>query len=209
MDVEHTTSLDDVKLLGYFETIKSVFLLKLILLQSIVKRDDAGQLIIDASGLASATEEVRALIDDPTFYKALAIGNSELVLNFQEDIMTSLFSASWIVFEQVTKDLTHTDYATKEDDLSMCYQNGRFQFTDREKKDIAFFYYFRNAIQHYNGAYFAYRDLDHRYGGVDYRSEGHHGEKIIMSIEQAWRIANDLERYTIKAWSNAKAFVAR
>jgi hypothetical protein len=29
MDIEHTSSLDEAKLLGYFETIKSVFLLKL------------------------------------------------------------------------------------------------------------------------------------------------------------------------------------
>jgi hypothetical protein len=140
MDIEHTSSLDEAKLLGYFETIKSVFLLKLILLHSVLKRDDAGKLAIDALGLISATKEVQALIDDPIFYKALANGNNELVLNFQEDIITSLFSSSWIVFEQVTKDLTHTDYATKDDDLSLCYQNGRFQFTDREKRDISFFY---------------------------------------------------------------------
>jgi hypothetical protein len=58
MDIEHTSSLDEAKLLGYFETIKSVFLLKLILLHSVLKRDDAGKLAIDALGLISVTKEV-------------------------------------------------------------------------------------------------------------------------------------------------------
>jgi hypothetical protein len=209
MTVETVTSLDEAKVLGYFETIKSVFLLKLILLTSVTKTNANGKRTIDMSRLGGPIDAVKAVVDDPIFYQALARGNDELVANFQEDIMTSLFSASWIVFEQITKDLTRADYATRADELNLCYQNGRFRFDAREKKDIELFYYMRNAIQHYNGAYYAYKDIDHRYAGVDFKSQGHHGEKLDMNIALTWRIANDLERYTLKAWSNSKTFASK
>jgi len=204
MTIENINALDEAKLLGYFESIKSVFLLKLILLTSVLKTRSDGQPTIDTTNLGGAIREVKDLIDDPIFYKSLEKGNLELVQNFQDDIGTSLFISSWIVFEQITKDLVKTDYATQTDELSVCYQNKRFEFSDREKRDIALFYYIRNAVLHYNGAYYAASDIDHRYDGVDFRSNGHHGEKIDTSIARSWKIATDIQRYTIKAWSNAK-----
>jgi hypothetical protein len=204
--VEDINNLDEAKLLGYFESIKSVFLLKLIFLVSFLKEED-GKRSIDASRLtADAVNSVRLLFDDPLFYKALGKGNEELYLNYLEDMLTSLMTSSWNVFEQITKDLAKTDYATQVEEQSVAYQNKRFQLDAREKKDVELFYYFRNAIHHYNGAYYAVKEIDHRYAGKDFKSKGHHGEKIEMDIKLAWNIACDLERYTIKAWNNAKNF---
>ena len=120
-------------------------------------------------------------------------------------MVTSLLTSSWNVFEQITKDLTKANYATQTDELSVCYQNNKFQFNSHEKKDIELFYYIRNAIHHYNGAYNAAKDIDHRYAGMDFKSLGHYGEKMDVSIELAWKITRDLSRYTIKAWSNANS----
>jgi len=206
MPLEDINKLDEAKLLGYFETIKSVFLLKFIFLVSVLKDED-GKRSIDASKLPlDAVNSVKLLFDDPLFYKALSWDNEELYLNYLEDMLTSLVTSSWNVFEQITKDLTKPDYATHNDDLSVCYQNNKFQFDAREKKDIELFYYLRNAIHHYNGAYYAAKDIDHRYAGVDFKSKGHHGEKIDINIQLASRIAADLRRYTMKAWKNAKNF---
>jgi hypothetical protein len=118
---------------------------------------------------------------------------------------TSLFTSSWNVFEQIVKDLTKPNYATDAEELSVCYQNNRFQFDKREKKDIELFYYIRNAIHHCNGAYYATKDINHRYGGADFVSRGHHGEKINIKANVAWTITLDLQKYTIKAWNNAKS----
>jgi hypothetical protein len=206
MSIESINALDEAKLLGYFESIKSVFLLRFVLLASVLKQEN-GKRFVDPNKLpANAIAEVKAEIDDPLFYRALMKGNEELCQNYVEDMGTSLVSTSWIVFEQITKDLTKTDYATHADELSLCYQNGRFQFEGREKKDIELFYYIRNAIQHYNGAYYAAKDIDHRYAGADFKSHGHYGEKIDLSLKLSWTIASDLERYTAKAWANAKNF---
>ena len=61
----------------------------------------------------------------------------------------------------------------------------------------------RNAIAHHNGAYFASKSIDHRYKGKDFKSEGHHGEKIEVPMMVTWEISKDLERYSLKAWNNA------
>ena len=114
--------------------------------------------------------------------------------------------SSWNVFEQIVKDLTIADYSTQMLDLSVCYQSGRFQFDKREKKNIDLFYYIRNAICHHNGAYYASKEIDHTYGGSVFRSNGHCGEKIDMNLKLTWEMALDIERYTLKAWNNARAF---
>jgi hypothetical protein len=101
------------------------------------------------------------------------------------------------------KDLIKPDYATDTEDLSVCCKNGRFLFDKCEKKDIELFYYIRNAIHHCNGAYYASKDINHRYGGAGFVSQGHHAEKIDIKVGVAWAIALDLQKYTMKAWNNA------
>lgn len=206
MTVESINSLDEAKILGYFESIKSVFLLKFVLIASVLEEAHGRRYVDPRKVPDDAIKAVREQIDDPLFYKALSKGNEELCLNYMDDMGTSLVSSAWIVFEQITKDLTKADYAANADELSVCYQNGKFQFGAREKKDIELFYYIRNAIQHYNGAYYAAKDIDHRYAGIDFKSHGRYGEKMDLSLKLSWRIASDLERYATKAWENAKSF---
>lgn len=153
MQVEEINALDEAKILGYFETVKSVFLLKLVLLVSVVKERNGKYSIDPAKIPDDAIDSAKALIDDPIFYKALRRGNEELYLNYAEDMITGLLTSSWIVFEQITKDLVKPDYATQPEELSVSYQNSLFQFSKREKKDLELFYYIRNANQHYNGSY--------------------------------------------------------
>lgn len=202
--MESINNQDEATLLGYFESAKSTFLLKFILLVSHLKEDKT-KTFIDPNSLPNdAITSVKKYFDDSLFYKALENGNEELRLNLVEDLITSLFISCWNVFEQITKDLTVTNYSTSEDDLSLCYQNGKFQFNKREKKDIELFYYIRNSICHYNGAYFAYKKINHRYAGKDFKSEGHEGNKIKVDFNIVWKMANDLEKLTMKAWNNAR-----
>jgi hypothetical protein len=202
--MEDINNLDEAKILGYFETIRSNYLLKMIFLDSVLKEEDTKCFIDPNKFSDSSIEEVSKNFDDPIFFKALSQGNEELHLNFVEDMLTSLICSSWDVFEQIIKDLIHRNYATLEDDFSATYQNGKFQFSTREKKDIKLFYYLRNAIHHYNGAYFAGKDINHRYAGIDIESQNHYGEKIELSHQLGWKLTADLEKYTIKAWFNAK-----
>lgn len=204
--IEEINNLDEAKLLGYFESIKGVFLLKFIFLVSFLKEEDGRRFIDSAKLPDDAVTSIKSIFDDPVFYKALSKGNEELYINYFEDMFTVLFTSSWNIFEQITKDLAKPNYAAQADELSVCYQNNKFQFEAREKKDIELFYYIRNAIHHYNGAYYAAKEIDHRYASSDFKSSGHHGEKIVVKIPVAWQIACDLELYTMKAWNNGKNF---
>lgn len=201
---ERITDLDEAKILGYFESIQCAFLTKFLFLASHTGEKE-GRRIVDPSRIPEdAIVAAESQLPHPLFYRALRLGNEEIFLNYYEDMMTSLFTSSWLVFEQVIKDLTSTNYSNQTADMSLNYANGKFQFDKREKKDIELFYYIRNATHHYNGAYFAYRDIDHRYAGQDFKSAGHHGEKIQIDFKVAVQMSRDLERLTIKAWQNAK-----
>ena len=73
------------------------------------------------------------------------------------------------------------------------------------KKDL--FYYIRNALVHYNGAYFTAKYININYKGTTFNSIGHEGEKIyIKDINQAFSIHLDIEQYAYKAWNNFKNF---
>jgi len=85
--------------------------------------------------------------------------------------------------------------------LTAGFERNAFGFTKDEKADLEFFQYLRHAIMHYNGAYYAYRSIDHTYKGKRYESEGHCGEKFVSSLGTAWAILLDLERYSLKAWN--------
>jgi hypothetical protein len=89
------------------------------------------------------------------------------------------------------------------DDISTDYKKKIFGLSDREKKNLDLFYYIRNAIVHYNGAYYAYREIDHTYEGFRYFSEGQEGTKILIpSTQIAFKMHLDIEDYIYKAWDN-------
>lgn len=171
---------------------------------SVTKEHDQKRYLELPSELAEVIPELEAQFDEPLFFKALKLGNEELILNYLEDIITSAVSGSWNVFEQIIKTLTYGEYTEETQQMSVNYESGKFQFTKREKKDIELFYYLRNAMAHYNGAYYSYRDIDHRYKGWDFKSESNIGNKIIISPKAVYEIICDLESYSMRAWNNAK-----
>lgn len=202
--MEEINNLDETKLLGYFESIRSVFFLKFIFLLSFLKEKN-GKTFIDGTKIPlDALNQAKKLLPDPVFYEALNKGNEELYLNFLDDMLTSLITSSWNVFEQITKDLSTENYATQKTDLKVCYENSKFQFDTREKKDLKLFYYIRNAICHYNGAYYSFKEIDHHYKDNHFNSIGHHGEKIDITLRVAWEIACDIEKHSLKAYKNGK-----
>jgi hypothetical protein len=206
--MEDINNLDEAKLLGYFETIRSVFIVKFIFLVSNVSEGHGHRYIDTAKIPPDAIAAAKQEFEDPLVYGALESRNEELYHNVAEDLITALIGSSWNVFEQIIKDLTKADYATHAEDLSVTYQSGKFQFDVREKRDLDLFYYLRNAIYHFNGAYFRGKDIDHRFAGSDFKSTGRYGQKIEIKIPVAWKIALALERYTMKAWGKAKTFQA-
>ncbi|QEC66758.1 hypothetical protein FRZ67_05360 [Panacibacter ginsenosidivorans] len=198
MDIEKITNLDELKALGYFESIRSVFFTKLLLL---INHTDGKKLIINIP------EDVKAILNDhldfPQYLKALKKGNKELLLNFQEDIVTTLLINSWVVFELIIKSLSKKNYALSEEDISVNYYKNIFGLTQLEKKNLDLFYYIRNAFVHYNGAYYSYKEIDHVYNGHRFFSKSREGSKIIIpDTDFAFKMHLDIEKYAYKAWDN-------
>lgn len=199
---ESINDLDEVKILGYFETIRSVFLTKVALVVALTGSESRANIHPELLNAARAMNEE---LPDENYIKALERVNAELLSNLMEDAVGGVISASWVVFEQIIKDLARPNYSGDRSDISANYERSLFGFSKSEKADLALFYYFRNAMMHYNGAYFAYRDIDHYYDKIHYCSAGHLGEKIPMSPRTALSVCVDLERYSTRAWSAAKA----
>lgn len=196
--IETVTSLDELKALGYFETIRTVYYTKYLML---FHHTDGKRLFIDVPDEIKKVFEGK---DDFELYlKALARGNEELLRNFREDIVISLVINSWVVFELIIKDLTKKDYSLSKDDISVDYKRGTFGLTTREKKNLDLFYYIRNAFVHYNGAYYAYREIDHAFGGHRFESKGNEGVPIFMPGPTAFKIHQEIERLAYKAWDNS------
>lgn len=194
---EKITNLTSDMVLGYFETLKSCFYVKMGVLYWFQSGD-----IGKHRDLSSVASILAQEFNDDLAAKVLNSITSEVVENFKEDAVTALMLSAWTVFEQVIKDLTVPDYATQPNLLQADYHNGILGFTQLERKEIDLFYHMRNAIAHYNGAYHAYRTVDTTYKGQHFKSDGHIGEKIVISPRLAMNIANDLEKYAMKAWSH-------
>jgi len=196
MSIEKVTSLDELKALGYFESIKTVYFTKYMFL---VAHTDGNKLVLHVPD--DVKDVFMDLNEFPRYLKALENGNNELLLNFHEDIVTTLLINSWSVFELIIKDLAKKDYSTDPGDSTANYHRSSFGLTNAEKKDLDLFYYIRNAIVHYNGAYYAYKAIDHVYDGYRYESKGHEGNKIhLPPAESAFKMHLDIERLAYKAW---------
>ncbi len=192
--------LDEAEILGFFETVKSTFLTKFMVLVEWFEHEPPRVKL----GVVSA--ETLDLVDEkfscPNFARAWKLGNSELVENFKEEMVTSGVINAWMVFERIVKGLPNEDYAKDEEQTTANYQRSDFGLRKRTKGDLDFIYYLRNALLHYNGCYYAGKSIDLIYDGQSYKSSGNEGDAIIMSPQTAWKIINDLERHAMSAWTN-------
>jgi hypothetical protein len=203
--MENIDDLDEAKILGYFETVRSTFLLKIAFLVSITTTEGGKRRLLLNASLDQSIHEVCTQLSDPLLLKAVKNGNEELLFNLQEDAVTGLVMGSWIVFEQIIKDLRSMNYAHLKDELNADYAANIFGFDKREKRDLELFYYLRNTIAHSNGAFTGVKSICHTYDGHTFDSSGMEGVKMELTIPTAWRIAGELERCACKAWSNVKA----
>ena len=109
--IETIKNLDEPKILGYFETIRSVFLMKCavyLLLEQV--RDSEAAKIFHALLSRTAGQLTDHFGDTPTL-KALQQANPEVIENLKEDITTTVVLSSWAVFEQIIKDMPNPNYA--------------------------------------------------------------------------------------------------
>lgn len=203
--MEHVTDLNEAKILGYFESVQGTFLTKLIVLIGCTRLYGAEKRLNTGALDAKAVKEVEACFPDATFYKALALGNVELLDNLAEDLVTSGVLAGWAVFEQVMKDATQHDYVLEPQKLHVDLDANRLGLSQEARRDLKLFYYIRNAIAHYNGAYFSAKSIDHVYRGVEFKSAGNEGLKIETSIQVTWEMLQDLERHATTVWSAANS----
>ena len=207
MDSETIDDLDEAKVLGYFETIRSVFVTKLILLGSHTRKLERGSVIESHSLRSDILSEAQKLFPaETTLFQALKQENVEVWLNAFEDVPTAAILGSWNVFEEVIKHLASPNYARDAERATVDYHRNLFGLSEAEKDDLDFIYYLRNAIVHYNGAYYTEKKLDHTYKGVRFVSDGHAGEKIVASPKIAYEICLDLEKLAMKAWANHEKY---
>lgn len=198
---ESIDNLTEVMILGYFESIKGVFITKWLLLVNMT--DATYEHFVPGEFDAALTAEIQALFPVNLAYNALANpANEHMVANFVQDIATTAIISAWCVFEQLIKHLAVPNYAHDANQLNASYQRAVFGLSHIEKDNLNLFYYIRNAIVHYNGAYFAATAINHSYNGQNYVSIGHEGEKISILQATAWRMINDIEAYSIKAYQN-------
>jgi hypothetical protein len=194
--VEKVTQLESHHVLGYFENMRSAFFLKM----GVLAQFHIGN-IEQHRVLSKAAAEMATELGDEHCARFLSSINEEIVENLKEDTVGSLIVSAWTVFELIIKDVVTPDYANSPRLLQADYKRKIFGFTAREKKELDLFYHIRNAALHYNGAYHAYRKVDIHYEGQHFLSDGHIGEKIIVSPKVALKIVEDLQRYTMQAWS--------
>ena len=197
--LETISNPDETTLLGYFETIKCVFFTKLLLISASADHDMNLILPFNPSEIL---QQLRINFNDEISFKAIEQGNQEIILNLMDDLVSSSLIGAWSIFELTIKSLQHGNYANQSTTVSFNYNHRVFQFTAREKKDIGLFYYIRNAIVHYNGAYSSYKEIDRQYKGATFKSAENEGNKIVITPRVAFDIVSDLEMFSIKAWTN-------
>jgi hypothetical protein len=201
MDIEKITDLDEAMIIGYFETIRSNFFTKLILLTL----HDGGKALKINLPKELSTEMTKTFVGFSQYERFLTGRSPAIKQNLIDELMTSLVLSSWICFEQIVKDITRKDYSLHSNDISLDFHNRLLGFSTQVKKDLDLFYYIRNSMVHYNGAYYAYKTIDHTYGGTKFSSKGHEGEKMDMpDMMIAFNIHNDIQKYSFEGWTNAQ-----
>jgi hypothetical protein len=208
--IETIGDLDERKILGYFETLRSAFIVKCAWLGGTSGENASGEKVLRAVAFPDdLLSQIEAIFADPPTYASIRGETPELFLNLQEDIMNSAVLSAWFVFEMVVKVLRNADFVTATTKTDINYTDRRFDFDNREKKDLDFFYYLRNAIAHANGAFTAVKAVHHWYDGEQFDSGGKEGQKMILKTTTSFRIINDLQKLTMKAWTNWKVGTTR
>src|SRR4051794_40577153 len=149
---EKITGQDEVTTLGYFETLKSTFLVKVLLLWSHL--DPGLTYLVPESFHTNHIQAIEEAFPGDKSFSSLRARSDTLVPNLRDDIGTSPLIGGWMVFELIIKDRTNKDYALSPTELAADFRHNMFGFSDREKKDLELFYYIRNALVHYNGGYY-------------------------------------------------------
>jgi hypothetical protein len=200
--MESVTSLDETKILGYFENIKGNFFLKTTI--ESLAFNKKGKFIL------SISDEIKNLMESTfgdynRFTKYLYHGNGAIKNNFHDSIINDLIIGSWVCFELIIKDLAKKDYSLINHDQTINYRANKLGLSDDEKDNLELFYYIRNAFSHYNGAYYKSKSIEHTYNGILFNSLGKEGNKIyIPDLKFAFKIFSDIEAYTLKAWNNCQ-----
>lgn len=198
--MEKVTNLNEKKIDGYFDTLKSVFFTKLEAELFLFNRKGQGRIVLDSNSLSELKKE---FTDFERFDLFFHNGDGSIMLNFHDEIISSIVMNSWVIFELIIKDLTKKDYSEQANDISMDYKSNKFGFSKDEKAKLDFFYYIRNSYVHYNGAYHASKSIDYIYEGQHFLSENHEGEQIeLNNIKIAYKIHLDLQELSKKAWKN-------
>jgi hypothetical protein len=204
---ETVTCMDEAKISGYFETIKSNFFIKLLMMTLNFDNNKKFRLSIpkDANEILGSSFKEFDL-----FLKALTRGNMEILDNLQDDLINNLIIDSWVCFELIIKDITKKDYALNVSDISVDYRAARLGLSQSDKDNLDLFYYIRNAYVHYNGAYYTSKDINKTYESCHFVSKGHEGEKInIPNLKIAYKIHLDIEQYAYKAWGNYQKYLVK
>jgi hypothetical protein len=205
--IETIRDLDEAKILGYFETLRSAFIVKCAWLGGTSGQDASGQNVLRAAAFPDDLLcKLEPVFADPPTYASIRGETPELFMNLREDIINSAVLGAWFVFEAVVKVLRNTDFVSATTKTDINYTDNRFAFVAREKKDLEFFYYLRNAIAHANGAFTAVKAVNHWYDGQHFVSGGKEGQKVILNTTTAFKIINDLQKLTMKAWTNWQAW---
>jgi hypothetical protein len=199
--VEYRTDIDEVKVLGFFETIKSTFFIKFLLIASHLAPD--GKTFAVGSFDAGLMGDVADILLGCQTQQAIRAHSATLVPNLNDDLGNGALIGGWSVFELVIKDRTKRDYALHPDKLNADYHRHIFALSSCEKKDLELFYYIRTAFVHYNGTYFKAKAISHTFAGRLFESSGHEGEAIECTVEVAWKIILRIEELTLKAWSHS------
>lgn len=205
--IETIGDLDEAKVLGYFETLRAAFIVKCLWLGGTSRRNASGQDVLSSAAFPEdLLDEMESIFADPPTYVAIRGETPEIFLNLREDIINGAVLGAWFVFEMVVKILRNAGFVSATTKTDINYTDNRFGFDAREKKDLDFFYYIRNSIAHANGAFMAVKAVNHWYDGEQFDSGGREGQKMILKTTTAFRIINDLQNLTMKAWTNWRAW---
>lgn len=200
--MEKVTDLNEKKIDGYFDTIKTVFFTQLVTEELLFNEN--GQAVLKLDNNVYNTYK-NTYSDFERFDKYFHHGDGTIRNNFHDIIFTNIIINSWIIFELIIKDLTSKDYSEKENDITLDYKSNKFGFSKKEKSDLDLFYYIRNSYVHYNGAYHKTKKINHTYEGQLFSSSNHEGEQIeINDLIIAYKMHLDMQRMAKKAWANVK-----
>ena len=98
---ESVEKITDDMLLGYFESIRGIFITKWVFLAHFV--DNSGESLVPANIDQAVLNQVNAQFPDPVVYPRFQAANKHLVANYLGDVISNAIIGPWIVLEQLIK----------------------------------------------------------------------------------------------------------